>query len=116
MGDRRLFVVGPWLAGKGSAAGTASFERLSSFPQRNADPFFFEMQKVDAEHAIRALCHEWRKAAGFTNTVEAQLPFIHFLNWLRMKHPGVLEFRGRMSVRDAVELWFDDEFGRMAQR
>jgi hypothetical protein len=74
------------------------------------------MQKADAEHEIRALCHEWRKTREFARTPDGELPFIHFFNWLRMKHPKLLDFRNRGTVRDAVELWFDDEFGRMARR
>ena len=73
------------------------------------------IQKADAEHAVRALCHEWRNAK-FGTIAGPDLRFIEFFNWLRVKHPHRLEFRRRTSVRDSVELWFDDEFGRMARR
>lgn len=69
------------------------------------------MKKAEAEKTVRYLCHEWRRAEGFSDTPDAQLSAYSFMRWLRANHSYCLDFRAQTSVEFEIERWFDDEFG-----
>ncbi len=70
------------------------------------------MTKGEAEKAIRALCHQWRRAEGYSHTAESDLNFSAFYDWVARNHGSKLEFKTTSDVRYNVQLWFDREFRR----
>jgi hypothetical protein len=68
--------------------------------------------KGEAEKAIRQLCHQWRRAEGYSHTAEADLNFSAFYDWLARNHPARLDFKTTSGVRYNVQVWFDREFRR----
>lgn len=67
------------------------------------------MKKSDAKPAIRNLCHVW-KAERFPVTTTNRLHFSDFVDWLRERHPDLLQFRSVAGPLYDAEQWFDDEF------
>jgi hypothetical protein len=52
------------------------------------------VRKQESEKAIRALCHQWREARGFSSTPS----FTDFLAWVRQNDPRYLQFNTSTSV------------------
>ncbi|WP_133149288.1 hypothetical protein [Caulobacter zeae] len=74
------------------------------------------MTKIEAERAIRSLCHSWRKEAGLLQADQTRLSFFGFWAWMSSNHPGYLKFRSTTSVMGNVQRWFESEFGQTAWR
>lgn len=68
------------------------------------------MNKDECESAIRHLCSVWSSKTGIPQSAEQQPSFSAFYNWIEAEYPQLLRFRSRISVRNNVEMWFDDEF------
>jgi hypothetical protein len=68
--------------------------------------------KGEAEKAIRQLCHQWRRAEGYSHTPENDLNFSAFYDWVARNHGAKLEFKTTSDVRYNVQAWFDREFRR----
>lgn len=66
------------------------------------------MKKIDAEKAIRSLCHEWAKIRSM-NVNNSEPNFYEFLSWLENNYSSHLKFRTSVSVSDDIERWFDQE-------
>jgi hypothetical protein len=74
------------------------------------------MNKSDAERGIRHLCREWAKLRGVDPDTADAPSFPDFLSWVRENHSLYLKFRTTTSVRNDVELWFDQEFRQSWRR
>jgi len=68
------------------------------------------MQKSEAEKAVRALCHVWRKESGNERTPANELSSGDFLSWLSENHSAYLNFRSVAGAAYDIDLWFDQEF------
>ena len=74
------------------------------------------MRKQESEKAIRALCHQWREARGYSNAAADRPSFTDFRACVRQNDPRCLQFSTSTSVEYDVELWFDEEFGQAESR
>lgn len=68
-----------------------------------------EMQKSEAEKAVRHLCHTWASENGLKIGVD-HASFSAFKAWLQAKECGhILDFKSRMGAEYDAEMWFDQE-------
>lgn len=74
------------------------------------------MRKSECERVIRYLCGEWAKLRGITVDPMTEPSFNDFYQWIGDNFSTYLTFRTTTSVREDVELWFDQEFKQMWRR
>jgi hypothetical protein len=68
------------------------------------------MKKTEAEPAIRALCHQWKRDTNQPTTPNYHYSFSAFTTWLsENRYDHYLDFRSRAGPRYDAEMWFDDE-------
>jgi hypothetical protein len=75
-----------------------------------------DLTKGESEQAIRHLCHKWRHDCGYARASEGDLSFSQFYSWLEQLYPNYLRFQTTASVRDDIEMWFDQEFKQTWRR
>jgi hypothetical protein len=74
------------------------------------------MPMKEAEKGIRYLCGMWAKQRDTAAPNGASHDFSDFYAWVQSKHSTYLDFKAATTVRNMVEMWFDNEFKQSLRR